>query len=142
MTREEIIDGLEIYTVGRLKKARVHITVEELQKFIDAIKALEQEPCDDAISRQAAIDAIFAEPLYKAGMKKRYAEEAVPSIFERIKALPPVTPAEKVGQWIDDNDGHGTSCSECDKWYPHSYLAKREIIYCCRCGAKMQEAEE
>ena len=40
MTREEIIDGLEIYTVGRLKKARVYITVEELQKFIDAIKAL------------------------------------------------------------------------------------------------------
>lgn len=45
MTREEIIDGLEIYTVGRLKKDRVNITVEELQKFIDAIKALKQEPC-------------------------------------------------------------------------------------------------
>lgn len=44
MTREEIIDGLEIYTVGRLNKDIVHITVEELQKFIDAIKDLEQEP--------------------------------------------------------------------------------------------------
>ena len=44
MTREEIIDELEIYTVGRLNNARVHITVEELQRFIDAIKALEQEP--------------------------------------------------------------------------------------------------
>ena len=42
MTREEIIDGLEIYTIGRVNKARVHITVEELQKFIDAIKVLEQ----------------------------------------------------------------------------------------------------
>lgn len=44
MTKEEIIDGLELYTVGRLKKDRVHITVEELQKFIDEIKSLEQEP--------------------------------------------------------------------------------------------------
>ena len=44
MTREEIIGGLEIYTVGRLNKARVHITVEELQRFIDEIKALEQSP--------------------------------------------------------------------------------------------------
>ena len=42
MTKEEIIEGLEIYTVGRPNKARVHITVEELQKFIDAIKTLEQ----------------------------------------------------------------------------------------------------
>ena len=55
MTREEIIDGLEIYTVGRLKKDKVHITVEELQKFIDAIKALEQESCEDCVSRQAVI---------------------------------------------------------------------------------------
>ena len=44
MTKEEIIDGLELYTVGRLKKDRVHITVEELQKFIDEIKSLEQGP--------------------------------------------------------------------------------------------------
>lgn len=27
--------------------------MEELQKFIDEIKAIEQEPCEDAISRQA-----------------------------------------------------------------------------------------
>lgn len=38
MTREEIIDGLELYTVGRPKKERVHITVEELQKFIEELK--------------------------------------------------------------------------------------------------------
>lgn len=40
MTKEEIIDGLEIYIVGKLNKDKVNITVEELQKFIDAIKAL------------------------------------------------------------------------------------------------------
>lgn len=50
------------------------------------------EPCTDAISRQAVKDVIFAEPLYKSGMKKRYGGEAVPAIFEKIKALPSVTP--------------------------------------------------
>lgn len=44
MTKEEIVDGLELYTVGRLKNSQVHITVEELQNYIDEIKALEQEP--------------------------------------------------------------------------------------------------
>ena len=39
MAIDEIINELEIYTVGRLKKDRVYITVEELQKYIDKIKA-------------------------------------------------------------------------------------------------------
>lgn len=64
---------------------------EEIRAIHDG-KALQQEPCEDAISRQEVIDAIFYEPLYKSGMKKRYAEEAVPAIFEKIKKLPPVTP--------------------------------------------------
>lgn len=51
MTKKEIIDGLEIYTVGRLNKDEVYITVGELQEFINEIKALEQEPCDDMVSR-------------------------------------------------------------------------------------------
>ena len=46
---------------------------------------------------------------------------------------------QKTGHWIDDNDGYGTSCSECGKWYTHPYLTKQEVIYCCKCGAKMVE---
>ena len=43
---------------------------------------------DDIISRQAAIDAIFSEPLYESGMKKRDADAVVPAIYEKIKSLP------------------------------------------------------
>ena len=46
----------------------------------------------DLISRQAAIDAIFSEPLYKSGMKKREADEVVPAIYEKIKVLPSAQP--------------------------------------------------
>ena len=61
MTRDEIVNGLEDYTVGRLKKERVYITVEELQKYIDEIKALGQNPTTkndlvvDYISRADAL---------------------------------------------------------------------------------------
>ena len=46
-----------------------------------AISALQQEPCEDAISRQAAIDACLN------GWNKDYKE-----IVEEIRALPPVKP--------------------------------------------------
>ena len=48
-----------------------------------------QEPCDDCISRQAALEAVSSEPLYRTGLKRKYADEAVPAIYEKIKALPP-----------------------------------------------------
>ena len=47
---------------------------------------------NDCISRQAAIDAIFSEPLYESGMKKRDADAVVPAIYERIQSLPSVQP--------------------------------------------------
>ena len=58
-----------------------------------AFKALEQEPCDDAISRQAVLD------------KKELVElEDGQSFYcispEDIETLPPVTPQPKTGNWI------------------------------------------
>lgn len=47
------------------------------------------QPDTDTISRQDALDAIFSEPLYESGMKKRDADAVVPAIYEKIKALPP-----------------------------------------------------
>ena len=49
--------------------------------FHMAIKALKQEPCTNAISRQAAIDACLN------GWNKDYKE-----IVEEIRALPPIIP--------------------------------------------------
>ena len=46
----------------------------------------------DLINRQAALDTIFSEPLYKSGMKKRDADVVVPVIYEKIKSLPSAQP--------------------------------------------------
>ena len=92
--------------------------------------ALEQEPCTDAISRQAVLEII------RDFEYKNSHEEML--INSRIKQLPFVTPAEKVGRLVDTGDGHSVECSECGKWFFHGYLAKIEIKYCPNCGAKMQ----
>jgi len=124
--------------------------MEDTESYEEAIKTvtevLKQDSCEDCISRQAAINAIFAEPLYKPGMKKRYAEEAMPAIFEKIKALPPVTPQLKIGRWIIVDKGlivTSYKCSECGKTVRDDtgYNVTKDYPYC-HCGAKMQEMEE
>ena len=38
------------------------------------------------------MDALFSEPLYESGMKKRDADAVVPAIYEKIKSLPSAQP--------------------------------------------------
>jgi hypothetical protein len=61
-----------------------------LQAYKLAIKALEQEPCEDAISRQAAIDAIkklhSIETEYDCTLYEKL------DVIYELEALPPVTP--------------------------------------------------
>ena len=52
---------------------------------------------DDQISRRAAVDALFSEPLYESGMKKRDADAVVPAIYEKIKSLPSAQPEPQSG---------------------------------------------
>lgn len=84
---------------------------------------LNQQPCDDCISRQAVLEIT--------------AETGALETQARVKALPSATPKEKTGKWIFDEilDRH-YYCSECksmgvDYW-----------DYCPECGAKMQEVSE
>lgn len=97
---------------------------------------LEQEPCTDAISRQAVIEVI----------KKCHCEEWIKAdIGAPIDALQPVNPAEKVGRWIKSeipNDEY--VCSECGGscWYYDVEKGVAKSRFCPNCGAKMQEVTE
>jgi len=44
---------------------------------------------DDTVYRDAALEAVSSEPLYESGLKRKYADEVIPEIYEKIKALPP-----------------------------------------------------
>ena len=96
---------------------------------------LAQEPCEDAISRQAVSDTIFAEC---SGTKLDIDFAKVLILQRAIKALPSVTSQPKMGYWTP---GSGL-CSCCGKdkfknfdadiwtdWYPK---------FCPNCGAKME----
>lgn len=73
--------------------------------FQMAIKALEAQLAEDAISRQATIDAIYKkyiggkDAIENAPINDLYAdglEEAVDAVWD----MPPVTPWPKIGRWI------------------------------------------
>ena len=107
----------------------------------DAIKVLEQEPCDDAISRKTVAEILNHQ---RFGILKR----SWCIISEKLSELPPVKPAEKVGHWIaqDIHNCHTDfRCSKCG--YIHDFMhlygkPTADYTYCPNCGAKMQEVEE
>jgi len=136
MRREEAIKIMKNYPEWH------HFHESEEKAFRMGLKALEQEPCEDAISRQAAIKAAMQDVNDK---RTNGFIAGATRAANRIKLLPPVNPQPKTGHWIRwyeqkeyklyiDNIPH-YKCSECGKEYdPHS---SQFIKYCNECGAKM-----
>lgn len=88
-----------------------------------------QEPCDDAISRQAVIEIIDEEWLCNAEYEFR-------PLVEAIEKLPSVRPQEQTGHWIEDEYEMLVRCSECGE--ENDECSK----YCPNCGARMVEPQE
>lgn len=96
MTREEREEAInEIKQIQCFDKPFDN-SVEECNKFVKremalnmAIKALEQEPCEDVISRQAVLDVVFES-------RKNFNNEFDQGFFaDKIRDLPPVQPQPK-----------------------------------------------
>ena len=135
MNREEAIN--------KLNWALDNNMIEDVQSAYDyimaikmAIKALEQEPCEDAISRQAVLDLAKKGVLVSNGNYK--------SVCKAINELPPVNPQPKIGHWIEVTNGRGGhECDLCHNYAP-SYQNGDEYLtkYCPNCAAKMVEPQE
>lgn len=132
MTREEAIERIK----GIKSLVEKYDDVVALRM---AVEALEQEPCEDAISRKAALD--MATTIQTDDYSGNEIMEVVD--IDEIKALPSVTPTRKKGKWIKEfkliTDGYTTvkkpivTCSECS--------AENSSIYknfCPNCGAEME----
>ena len=102
------------------------------------IKALEQQPYEDAVSRGAVLDLVADYDL------------SMGQVVKGIHALPPVTPQPKIGHWewvqYDSNPNIGNwHCSECKTIIPHilEETDNRPIYkWCPMCGTKMVEPQE
>jgi len=117
MTREEAIDDLSVLWERN----------KEYREALDmAISALEQQPCEDAISREAAINIASLHCL------------TIDETVKALKQLPSVTPSQHKGHWIErknvtclDNVRWKYECSEC------GYEVRKKHDYCV-CGAEME----
>lgn len=115
MTIEELRDYVEE------ERSQNNIPYHVYSALIDGIDTLEQEPCEDAISRQAAVNVASG-----------FCHLA--NVADELAKLPPVNPQPKTGHWIDVFGG--CKCSECD------CLEGGYSNYCPTCGIKMVEPQE
>ena len=147
MTREEAIMVLKNEQPHCGKKA-LFPEEKKYEAYNVAVKALEQEPCGDAISRQAAIDIIES---WLSCDDYNNAEQHIMRATESILYdLPPVTPQPKTGHWewiqYDGNPNIGNwHCSECSRIVRGAITAANPVYaykYCPNCGAKMESEEE
>lgn len=119
----------------------------------EIIKALEQQPCDDCISRQAAqtkIKNICDEYRlsYEDGERKAATGGSAYALGHAFDDLPSVNPAKKVGRWIKTpkavmGEGYMWYCEKCEhQVYQDSSRPYPSENYCPNCGAKMAEQQE
>ncbi len=145
MTREEAINHIrDIIAENNSIKPSMAVFELEKEALRMAIKALEQNPCDDFVSRKAVekiINKWLSHPDYEL-------KDSIYDMTKKIHKLPSVTPKEKTGHWIladkqnkEDvvNDNFRFICSECLCSDIH---AKNTIVpYCWKCGARMEVEE-
>ena len=126
MTRKEILKILET-----AKDKNGDIPMRLVRQAFEKLP----EPCDDTISRQAAIDAVE-----RNSCNTQRAIDAV-------NALPSAQPERKKGKWIRESAGAWMwTCSYCGKDDAYAYSADDayeptvlQDFYCPNCGAKMEE---
>ena len=121
-----------------------HTMIDDMTEVI--IKALEQQPCEDAISREDALMAL-------TGEWTELTDEMIHHFIKHIKKLPPVNPQPKIGHWsrktkVDAYDIAGVKtwgikcqCDKCD----FTTIVVEDFgyyKYCPNCGARMAESEE
>ena len=103
------------------------------------LKALEQQPCEDCISRKLLSDNICEGISCNECSFNEIDDESGCLLQKRLDELPSVQPKPKTGHWIYDGDQ--IICNRCFKAFGFISL-KLTSNYCPNCGAKMIEPQE
>lgn len=140
MTREEAIHILDNLKPTNTKSSFDAYVVGKAITM--AIKALKQEPCGDAISRQAVKDWFCTNYCSEHNECEHFEKGDCNAMIE-LFAIPPVNPQEpKTGHWIKDDiterskSAYKHKCDRCGAYHRAMY------DYCPSCGARMAESED
>ena len=130
MTREEAIKRIEDIKRNYERMVEI-ITDNEAEALNMAIEALKQEPNEDCISREQALDP------YK--ILEVTDTLSVYTIRQNLAELPSVTPTRPTGHWIVDVDKWGDIVTtvngyRCDKC--NTFNTDKDN-YCPNCGYRM-----
>lgn len=146
MTREEAIDHLSVLAERMdTKDTDLYVVDIPLECVNMAIEALEEDPCEDCISRQAVIERLKKED------KILYTPTGLNYLIRAIQELSSVKPQEpNTGHWeyvqYDGNPNIGNwHCSECNRIVSGAISAVNPVYvykYCPNCGAKMEAESE
>lgn len=136
MTREESKQFLTDISWKLGTMGVEYLTEKDGEKMREAIQTLEQEPCEDAISRQAVFEIVE---------RNEFKGDAL----SEIEQLPPVQPIRKRGRWI--LSGGYWRCTECkgkallqfdkSKGGCNEYVPVRSE-FCPKCGSDNREDGE
>ena len=154
MTTKQVADIIRMllgYLKGEIEPPKQE-TIEEAKAFEQqgyeclemAIKAFEQQPCEDCISREEAIKSMEnIRTLNKYYHPEDNDDETLVSeVIGRLNKMPPVVPKEKTGKWKvqHTNLSHLPSdtivtCLECG--HTKSRIDGEILNFCPKCGARM-----
>ena len=124
--------------------AREH---EQLAEWLKELKAYRENTCGDAISRQAAIEAIEALQLpimREASSCYQFKFSGMSEAKEAVVNLPSVTPQQRTGRWIqkeEEGDAEPFIIWECSECHCVDEDGKPSYKYCPQCGARMEVEE-
>lgn len=146
MTAEEAIKVLRDIKLGIFIDTYFDEAVsvsKENEALEIAIEALEQQPCEDCISREA-VDEYITNLLsgYLYDEERTRLEELTAFVWE----LPSVQPTRPTGKWvkmplIEAGQTYSHECSLCGRRILITDVGLSEFPYC-HCGARMEESEE
>jgi hypothetical protein len=121
-----------------VKRASASGTVQMLlMEILDGMPSVNPMPCEDVISRQAAIDEL----------KKYFSDEGMKDtecgaywhhghVIDVLQGMQPVTPKQRTGHWIECEEEVKCFCSECKE------ISDYPTQFCPNCGAKMESEDK
>ena len=143
MTAEEAIYCMKAYLPERYgategcPKCKYYDNCKSAEAHELAIKALEQEPCEDEYIKvpKKALK-------YRTAGMVAYNAEWLKNHFDIERAVICGVQEPKTGHWIFDKEKLGywiSTCSECEHIFHGDELLIYKPKYCANCGAKMIE---